>query len=434
MSTKILGDSGVLYTDRRDFYISPYVVKELWTDVAPFTTLVANRGTMTPPDPIFKMFEHRAGWIKQEFIVNSAIPGTMNASDSGVEQPSGGYVPVDGATGVSLDNSLVGLECEVWDTTKTTKKGVVLITSYSSGVKGKVLSGTDVVLADNDVFVVIGNAQGEASSSPEAFSDELQVVWNSTQIFRTPVEISGTLLAAALRGERNELARLRDLKSKEHKIQKERAFLFGLSPLGIGAGADTFNDNVFKTDAAGKKVRATTGIISALQKYGTSSGDYQNLFTISAALYDYGKFVDDMEKVFLAGVTYNSGEKYAFCGPGAMSYWSKLATGNTFSGKSGWNVQISATQKDNLGFNVRILETPHGILKLVPTPVLRDMYSKTMLIVSDENLQHVQYRPAMFHANIKTDNNPDLVKDEFMSDEGVGITMLESHKLVTITA
>ena len=32
---KLLKASGVLYTDRRNFYVDPQVTKELWTDVAP---------------------------------------------------------------------------------------------------------------------------------------------------------------------------------------------------------------------------------------------------------------------------------------------------------------------------------------------------------------------------------------------------------------
>lgn len=49
--------SGVLYTDRRDFYIEPNVVKELWTDVSPFLTMVSNFRTKTGmKDPVFKMY------------------------------------------------------------------------------------------------------------------------------------------------------------------------------------------------------------------------------------------------------------------------------------------------------------------------------------------------------------------------------------------
>ena len=46
-NAKNLASSGVLYSDRRDFYIRPNVVKELWTDVAPFTTVIANQNTMS---------------------------------------------------------------------------------------------------------------------------------------------------------------------------------------------------------------------------------------------------------------------------------------------------------------------------------------------------------------------------------------------------
>ena len=71
MATKNLSGSGVLFTDRRDFYISPQVVKELWTDVTPFTTIVANQEQRTPTDPLFKMFEHRNPWQNQEFLAAS---------------------------------------------------------------------------------------------------------------------------------------------------------------------------------------------------------------------------------------------------------------------------------------------------------------------------------------------------------------------------
>uniref|UniRef100_A0A6H1ZYQ9 Uncharacterized protein n=1 Tax=viral metagenome TaxID=1070528 RepID=A0A6H1ZYQ9_9ZZZZ len=50
------GSSSVLFTDRRDFYIEPYVVKELWSDDAPFLTFVSNmRQKFDLKDPMFKM-------------------------------------------------------------------------------------------------------------------------------------------------------------------------------------------------------------------------------------------------------------------------------------------------------------------------------------------------------------------------------------------
>jgi hypothetical protein len=72
-------------------------------------------------------------------------------------------------------------------------------------------------------------------------------------------------------------------------------------------------------------------------------------------------------------------------------------------------------------------------LQLIPTPVLRDAYNKHMLVVSDENLFHAQYRAPKFQANIKTDDGYDGVKDQYMSDEGIGVTLIESHKLFKIS-
>lgn len=428
MAAKDLQASGVLYTDRRDFYIAPDVVKELWTDVAPFTTVLSNKETRQVKDPMFKMFEHRNPWINQRFVNN----GYTTALASGDSESNA--ISIDGIEGLasSADTSYLGLECEVWNSAETTLRGVVLITSVpsTSSIKVKNLTGSSIAFADNDVFVVVGNAHGEGTEAPEAWADELSVVYNSTQIFKTPVEITGTLQAAVLRGESDELARLRLQKSQEHKMQKERAFLFGHSAVGTNlGGSDTFSDG-HRTDANSKKVRSTMGIVSAIAEYGASSGDDQANFTITESSYTYSNFVDDMEKVFR--YIPETGVKLAFCGAGAMSYWSKIDGTNGIAGKSGWSPQLSPSDRDSLGFNYRMLETPHGMLKLIPTPVMRGPYNKHMLVVSEENLFHALYRSPMYQTNIKTDNAYDGVKDQYMSDEGVGITLVESHKLFKI--
>jgi hypothetical protein len=305
---------------------------------------------------------------------------------------------------------------------------------------GKLLGTTAFTCASGDFHYVVGNAHGEGASSPEAFADELSVVYNACQIFRTPIEITGTLLEAALRGERNELARLRDLKSKEHKMQKENAFLFGSSVAGTGMSGTAFSDTT-RTDANSKKIRTTMGIVTGIETYGygrvgsafantTADETKINEFEVVASTYKYSNFVDDMELAFQ--FIPEVGAKTALCGAGAMSYWSKMEATNGIAGKSGWQVKLSESRVDTLGFNYRVLETPHGILNLVPAPAFKGPRKNQMLILSEENLSHVQYRAPRFRANIKTDNAPDLVKDEYFSDEGVGYTLIESHKLFNI--
>jgi hypothetical protein len=449
MAVKTLGtggSTGILYLDRRDFYIDPQVVKELWTDVAPFTTVLSNRETRSLKDPIFKMFEHRNPWIVQKIQIDEAV--TVPNSDVGVDLPDViATVGLEGGDGLNDTeySSWAGLICEVWaadavwdgagggDISGTASKGTVLIRENASGdFELLSLSDAEIVTAQFDWLVVIGNAHGEGTVAPEAWADELQVVYNSTQIFKTPLEITGTLLQASLRGESSELARLRSQKSMEHKMQKERAFLFGQRRGGtnLDQSGETFGDDG-STDGGGKKVRTTYGMVSALNKYGASSGDNQSVFTISEAAYTYGDFVDDMEKVFQ--YVPDSGVKRAFCGSGALSYWSKMAGSTGIAGKSGWTVNLGDMKRDSLGFNYKVLETPHGVLQLIPTPALRGPYNGYMLVIEDGNMFHAQYRSPMFQANVKSDNAYDGVKDQYFSDEGIGISLIESHNLMKVT-
>ena len=425
------GASSVLYKDRRDFYLDPQVTKELWTDVAPFTTLISNQESRNVSDPLFKMFEHRNPWVKQEFAINNGDGYTIPDNDAGIE------IAIDGIKNLAsvADSSYVGLQVEIWAEDYSSKKGIALIKSVSAGAPTVVSLSGEFAVADNDVALVIGNARGEGSSAPEAWSDELTTVWNSCQIFKTPLQITGTLEAAVLRGESSELARLRRMKAEEHKMQKEKAFLFGkrIGGTGLSGSGDSFADGG-RVDGDGNIIRTTYGIIPALEDYGYASGDDQNKFVVGNS-YSYADFVDDMEKVFQ--YVPESGVKRAFCGAGALGYWSKMASAsgsNVMSSNSGWTVNIGDMKRDALGFNYRVLETPHGMLQLIPTPALRGPYNKHMLVVSDENLFHAQYRPMVYQANIKTDNAFDGVKDQYMSDEGVGIQLIESHKLFTITA
>jgi len=444
---KLLKASGVLYTDRRNFYVDPQVTKELWTDVAPFTTMISNQEQRDVPDPTFKMFEHRNPWVKQEF---QNAGETVTLAANGTESAA---LNIDNIQGLasSVDSSYLGLVVEIWNSAKDSKKATAIISSAvdADEIKVKILStesGSDYSLVDDDYYMVIGNAHGEGSSAPEAWADELDVVYNSCQIFKTPLQVTGTLEAAVLRGESSELARLRRMKAQEHKMQKEKAFLFGQRVGGTGLGDAAYDagnlgsdpaEGVLadggRTDSDGNLIRTTYGIISALDKYGnsTSTHDAQNVFTVDGS-YGYGNFVDDMEKVFQ--YIPETGMKRAFVGAGALGYWSKMAGSSGLAGNSGWTVNIGDMKRDGLGFNYRVLETPHGMLQLIPTPALRGPYNKYMAVVSDENLFHAIYRPSMYQTNIKQDNAFDGVKDQYMSDEGVGIQLIESHHLFKITA
>ena len=182
MAIKNLGASGVLFTDRRDFYIDPNVTKELWTDVTPFTTVVSTKETRQTNDPVFKMFEHRNPWVNQKIQLSSTGAGTVPDSDVGMDMPTPSYtIGLEGGDGVNSTEyrSGAGLICEVWASgavedgngagviTGTASKGTVLIREKTGGDFELVsLSGATIAVAEHDWLVVVGNAQGEGTYSP----------------------------------------------------------------------------------------------------------------------------------------------------------------------------------------------------------------------------------------------------------------------------
>ena len=74
---------------------------------------------------------------------------------------------------------------------------------------------------------VIGTAYAEGSGAPDVFSLELDNDYGFTQIFKTACEMSNTARATVYRGYSDEWSRIWNLKLREHKIDIERAMLFG---------------------------------------------------------------------------------------------------------------------------------------------------------------------------------------------------------------
>ena len=436
MATKQLAATGVLFTDRRDFYISPNVVKEKWASVAPFLTVVAAQRTVSGfADPVYKMFQHTNPWETQKFSNNGS---TDTIPKDNTESAA---ISIDGITGLvaTVDDSYEGLLVEVWDSDEVTFKGAAIITDATSGtsIKLKSMRNATIVLVDNDVFIVYGNARGEGTESPEPWADELTIVYNSAQIMRTPLAITGTLMEAALRGERSELIRLRLQKSAESKFQAEMSMLRGYGTIGTNlGGTDTFTDAIggnaqWRSDGTGAKIRATTGAIAALREYGNTdvTDVNQNHFEINKGLFTQSDFNALSQKVF--NIVPGSGVKEMFCGASMMTYWSNL----TAAKKDSWEINISDMKRDRLGFNFKWLDTPNGILKLINTPALRGPYAGYGLVISKENMFHAIYRAPEFRAAIlskSSANAPDMVKDEYFRDEGIGMTNLSFHHLLRL--
>lgn len=431
MPAKDLSQSaGVLFDERRDFYLSDRFTKELWKDVSPFVTALANLAYDSHHDPDFKMFEHRAGFIEQTLTTdNDSVNNTWSVDGSPGDTITINITDLSGL-GDSVGEWLVDLVFEIYSAAD----------AYGGVARVQSVSGTNVTLisqgnpedANNQAIVpengsvleCIGSAIGEGEVSPEAFGDEMEVVYNSCQIMRTPVEITGTLHEAALRGYSNELARLRTQKSYEHKIQKERTMLTGIRIGGTGMGAgDSFSS--IQNNANGNKVRQTMGAITALRKYGVSDATdaKQNVFSFTSGTAGYKEVVDASEKI--SQYLPSRGRFLGFASREWISWFSTEFLTNTASN----GITIFNDEKSEFGYKITRLVTPHCEIDIAPTPVLRRRYSDKMLVINPDAAGLMRYRPMKYSTNIKTENGYDGVKDEFFSDEGLWLQLIETHSL-----
>lgn len=427
---------GVLYTDRRNFYLKPNVVRELYANEAPFLSFLLGLRVSNTQDPDYKMFEHRGAWIGMEGYVKEAVNwsattlvattidmGTTSGAGAAEEVPflvDGDIIEIramdtgarDSKTDVSatIDEDDVVAVCRVTARNSTTTVTLSALSPASDG--------SDVYdLKDGDPFVIISHADAEGSGSPEAWSDELEVVWNSCQIIKTPVEITGTLREMALRGYSSELARLRSEKMKEHKMKANRALLLNYRVGGNGAPTGHL------TDDNGYQIRTTMGAIPLLRKYGTAD---EQVFERSWGSYTIDEFIDDME----AAAQYDNAklEKFGFAGSYVMKELSKTGP-DSFYARSGGSVSLSEWQSTSLGFDIRTLTHPFGKIHLTWDPSMRfGHYKNTLAVFNPDDIGRVNFRPDQYQTAIQ-DNDEDLVKDQYFSDLGLEFTLVEKHSM-----
>lgn len=435
------GVTGTLFTDQRQFYVTPFQYAELWQSATPFISALIERARVVTnlPDPIFKMFEHEEPWRKQEAVVASCTNSTIPNDDTGISLTLTSVTGLDSIISDSLKNMMF----EVWDTTKTTKRGVVLLTANSSGtytVKS-MKNATVTGFVATDILVAIGTAFGEGSEAGEAWGDNLKVVYGSTGIHRLPVEVTGTLFQASLRGANKELQRLRMQKLYNFKILENKRLLRSTNIVGTNLTAgDTWADATRSgaangTQSAGGRVRTCYGLIPIIEDYGSSTetDDTQNIFQRGGGVV-WNQFVDDTEKLF----QYQNydGMRDFFCGPKAMSFWSKLDTSAQAGSRLrlGFDIKISDfknSKPDGQGYNFKYIETPFGMARLILDPSLRFEYSNYMISPSYQNLYYAVYRPFVWNTAIKDKrfNGYDGIKDDYFADTGLGSTLIKSQAL-----
>ena len=423
--------------DQRRLYDLSDRVAELSPDESPFFVYLSKVSKHATTDPVFRFLENRSkiDWTNRSFTADSGLASLAAGVSGQLAFDSGGaavdylikgmVVAVEVVDGKS--HAIVRLDSVTHETTQSTCQVTVLSVGNSSE------SGYDAI-ADGDKAQIIGTAFEEGSGSPDVWSKSLDDDFGYTQIFKTAAEMTNTAIATNYRGYANEWDRIWNLKLREHKVDIERAMLFGQKGRqnGVQSSAGLVGDIIVRTTAG------TPGSLSY------SAGNPYFAAAASTSV-TYDTFLSDFE-VFFDPARGGSTSKLALAGLPVISYFNKVGNGAGFIDASlgtssntpnrySWN----ASERDGtFGHKVMMINTVHGDLNLIREPLFRGM-SAGMLLLADMN--QLAYRPLVGNGlnrdtSITTNvqqADEDLRKDMILTEAGLEITIPETHMLYSFT-
>ena len=155
------------------------------------------------------------------------------------EEPGGWWTKINNDSNYGTnDETLLVDDASIFrakDVVKVPRTGEVMLvvsTSETDGANSITVSrgyGTTApaTILDDDWIMRMGNAMEEFSKAPETKINHPVKNYNYTQIFRTPFDQSMTSEAEAVVTSEKERTRLRKTKAIDHRLDIERALLFG---------------------------------------------------------------------------------------------------------------------------------------------------------------------------------------------------------------
>ena len=274
---------------------------------------------------------------------------------------------------------------------------------------------------------VIGTAFAEGTGAPDVWSQELDHDYGYTQIFKTACEMSNTARATVYKGYADEWQRIWNLKLREHKVDIERAMLFGQR---ASSGGVNYTEGICGHIMANGQSQT---IEDAEQLVYTEGQAY--LKTVAAASLTYDVLLRDLEVVFDPARGGNT-SKLALASLPVISLFNKLGDGvgfigDTIGGGARYNFEAS---KGSFGHKIMKIDTVHGDISLVREPLFRKGAGEFMCLV---DLDHVAYRPLVGNGvnrdtaittNVQQADE-DLRKDLILTEAGLEVSLPETHAL-----
>ena len=423
--------------DSRRLYDFSDRVAELAPEESPFFVYLSKIAKVPTSDPVFRFLENRSkiDWTNRSLYADSAL-GSLAAGVSGV-------VNFDDGSGANVDWLVPGMVVAV-EVVDGKSQAVVRLDSVSVNSTETVCDVTCMsvgnssesgynAIADGDKAQVIGTAFAEGSGSPDVWSKSLEDDYGYTQIFKTAAEMTNTSIATNYRGYANEWQRIWNLKLREHKVDIERAMLFGQR--GRSSGIQT-------TEGLAGHIIVNRQAQSPGSISYSSGAPY--FAAAAAASVTYDTFLGDFEILF-DPARGGSNNKLALAGLPVISYLNKVGN-NSFidvsldAGNAAHNTyNFQAQQREgSFGHSIMQLSTVHGDLSIVREPLFRNMSAGFMLLA---DMGQLAYRPLVGNGlnrdthvitNVQQADE-DLRKDMILTEAGLEVTIPETHMLYSFT-
>ena len=426
--------------DRRRIFNFGDRVAELAPEESPFFVYLSKVSKAPTDDPVFRYLENRnkINFTDRSFLVKGAV-GTVAAGSS--------YsFTVDTSGGAAVEYLLKGMVVIVQTVDRTGDAGIghavvrvdsaITHGSSDSSFTGKVidLSNSNVTgynsVADNDTCQIIGTSFEEGSGSPDVFSTELEDGYGYTQIFKTAAEMTNTAYATRYRGYADEWSRIWADKLREHKVDIERAMLFGQK---ARQGGIQYTEGLVGHIL--KNVNPTVN--DAAFSYSSGSAYYRS--TAQAEM-TYDRLLSDLEVIF-DPARGGASDKLVLCSLPVITFFNKLGDGaflDASMGHSNNNYRMDMTSRQGaFGHSIMVIDTIHGRLNLVKEPLFRGIADGFMLMA---DMSQVSYRPLIgnginrdtqVQTNVQSADE-DLRKDMILTEAGLEVTLSESHALINL--
>ena len=417
-------------------------IAELAPEESPFFVYLSKVGKVPTTDSQFRFLEDRTkvSMTDRSFQIDGgqtlAAPGgnttvlvdvQRDGSDATVPWLIKGMV-VEFAQNVNLSG---GTDTESV-TRATGRIESVTQNSADTSIVVKTIAATagasTTTLDDGADCVVIGTSFEQGSGAPDVWSQELDHDFGYTQIFKTACEMTNTARATVYRGYASEWDRIWNLKLREHKVDIERAMLFGM--IGSQGG-----------------IQYTEGIVGHILKNGTNTGGGALASYVEDKPYLGGWSTGEMTYDNLLGafeIMYDparggSSNKLCLASLPVISHFNKLNGG--FSDVSVVNQGAYQFEKSEgtFGHKIMKIDTVHGSCSLVKEPLFRNNSSGLMCFV---DLDHVSYRPLVGNGvnrdtSITTNvqqADEDLRKDMILTEAGLEVSLPETHAVINLEA